>query len=118
MIKVSLHGADFFAYHGFYPEEQLLGNKFLLDIDVEFTTDANMAGDDIAKTVNYEQLYEIAAKEMTKTRKLLETVAQSIADTIRTEYPYVSNIRVELKKLNPPLKGRVAYSSITIVNNK
>lgn len=118
MIKVSLHGAEFFAYHGFYPEEQLLGCRFVLDIDVEFTTGADLTADEITDTVNYEQLYNIAAEEMRNTRKLLEPVAQSIADRIRHDHPYVENIRVELKKLNPPLKGSVAYSSVTITNNK
>ncbi|GAB3908215.1 dihydroneopterin aldolase [Mucilaginibacter boryungensis] len=118
MIKVSLHGAEFFALHGFYPEEQLLGNKFILDIDVEFHTGADLTGDHIADTVNYEQLYIIAAEEMRHTRKLLEAVAQSIADRIRVDHPYVDRIKVELKKLNPPLPGRVAYSSVTVTNDK
>lgn len=118
MIKVSLHGAEFFAYHGFYPEEKLLGNKFVLDIDVEFYTTADLTADEITDTVNYEQLHQIAETEMRHTRKLLEAVTQSIADRIRHDHPYVENIRVELKKLNPPLKGSVAYSSVTITNNK
>jgi dihydroneopterin aldolase len=118
MIKVSLHGAEFFAYHGFYPEEQLLGNRFVLDIDVEFETNADLTADEITDTVNYEQLYNIAVTEMQHTRKLLESVAQSITDRIRADHPQVANIRVELKKLNPPLKGRVAYSSVTVTNNK
>jgi len=118
MIKVSLHGAEFFAYHGFYPEEQLLGNKFVLDIDVEFDPTSDMTADEIGDTVNYEQLYHIAGAEMKQTRKLLEAVAQSIADDIRSDFPFINKIRVELKKLNPPLKGRVAYSSVTVTNDK
>lgn len=117
MIKVTLHGAEFFAKHGFYPEEQLTGNRFLLDIEVEFEPYANMKGDHISDTVNYEQLYAIAEREMEQPRKLLEAVAQSIADQIRADYSFVQNIRVELKKLTPPLKGRVAYSSVTVTNN-
>jgi dihydroneopterin aldolase len=118
MIKVSLHGAEFFARHGFYPEEQLLGSKFVLDIDVEFHTGTDLTGDHIADTVNYEQLYTIAEEEMRHTRKLLEAIAQAIANKIRTAHPYVDKIRVEVKKLNPPLKGQVAYSSVTVTNDK
>ncbi|MBS1503575.1 MAG: dihydroneopterin aldolase, partial [Bacteroidetes bacterium] len=36
MINVALHGAEFFGRHGFYPEEQLLGSKFIVDISVDF----------------------------------------------------------------------------------
>lgn len=118
MIKVTLYGAEFFAKHGFYAEEQLTGNQFILNIDVEFEPATDMKGDHINDTVNYEQLYSIAEQEMQQPRKLLEAVAQSIADRIRINYPYVQNISVELKKLTPPLKGRVAYSAVTVTNNK
>jgi dihydroneopterin aldolase len=118
MIKVTLQGAEFFARHGFYPEEQLTGNRFLLDIEVEFEPYADMKDDEINDTVNYEQLYVIAEQEMQQPRKLLEAVAQSVADNIRAAYPFVKNIRVELKKLTPPLKGPVAYSSVTVTNNQ
>ena len=30
--KVSLEGVRFFAYHGFYPEEQVLGAEFIVDL--------------------------------------------------------------------------------------
>lgn len=118
MIKVSLRGAEFFAYHGFYPEEQLLGNRFIVDIDAEFNPSADISQDEIANTVNYEQLYAVAAHEMQHTRKLLETVAQGIAHKIRSQHPFIETITVELKKLNPPLKGVVAYSSITVIDRK
>ncbi|MBE9664571.1 dihydroneopterin aldolase [Mucilaginibacter myungsuensis] len=114
MITVSLHGAEFFAYHGFYPEEQLLGNKFIIDIYVDFETDADLSADELSDTVNYEQLYNIAKEEMAKTAKLLETVAHNITKRIRDEHPYLLSIRVALKKLNPPLQGRVAHSAVTI----
>lgn len=118
MIKVTLQGAEFFAKHGFYPEEQLAGSRFLLDIEVEFEPYADMKEDKISDTVNYEQLYAIAEQEMQQPRKLLEAVAQSIADEIRATYPFVQHICVELKKLHPPLKGSVAYSSVTVTNNQ
>ena len=52
---------------------------------------------------------------MKHTRKLIETVAQSIADDIKAHYPFVESIRVCMKKLNPPLGGKVDYSAITII---
>ncbi|MDP9047534.1 MAG: dihydroneopterin aldolase, partial [Bacteroidota bacterium] len=47
---ISLHGAEFFAYHGFYPEEQVLGNRFLVDIEVEYNF-GSKEEDNIANTV-------------------------------------------------------------------
>jgi len=114
MITIAVHGAAFFAYHGFYPEEQKLGTKFIVDVEVDFTPINNLKEDKIANTVDYERIYKLISAQMTQTRKLIETVAQSIADDIKTLYPYVDKIHVSIKKVNPPLPGRVEYSRIAI----
>lgn len=118
MIKISLHEAKFFANHGFYPEEQLLGIHFVVNIDVEFETEQGVMTDELTDTVNYEKLYAIAADEMKQTKKLLETVAGGIISRIRDCFPYLHSIRVELKKLNPPLAGPVGYTAITLTDFK
>jgi dihydroneopterin aldolase len=118
MINVILHGAEFFAKHGFYPEEQLLGSKFLVDISVGFTPVSELNADDLTNTVNYEELYAIVCLQMQQPRKLIETLAQVIIDEIKKQYPYIETIQVTIKKLNPPLKGTVAYSAVNIGYNK
>ena len=114
MIKVSLQGAEFFARHGYYKEEQILGNYFVVNIDACFKPGAASVNDDLNNTLNYEQLYEIAKASMTVPKQLLETVAQGIADEIIVKFPYLVTLQVEVKKLNPPLKGKVGASSITV----
>ncbi|MBS7565216.1 dihydroneopterin aldolase [Mucilaginibacter sp. Bleaf8] len=118
MIQVSLIGADFFARHGYYPEEQILGNRFLVDIDAQFAPFANLGDDQINNTLNYEQLNLIAEEEMKHPRQLLETVAQNIADQIMQQFPYVLHLKVSVKKVNPPLKGMVAATAVTILINQ
>jgi len=118
MMKITLHGAVFFAYHGFYPEEQKLGNCFIVDIEVEFAHKGNINEDELANTVNYEKLYEIADEQMKHTRKLIETVAQEIMDDIKNEYPDLQTIQVAIKKMNPPLGHKVEYAGVTLNYNK
>lgn len=114
---IALHGAEFFAYHGFYPEEQKLGNCFVVDIEVSFEPPGKVNEDDLTNTVNYEHLYEIACNEMKHTRKLIEIVAQAIINKIKEEYTFVDSIQVSIKKLNPPLGGNVKYSTVIINYN-
>ncbi|HAL82188.1 MAG TPA: dihydroneopterin aldolase [Mucilaginibacter sp.] len=114
MITIAIHGAEFFAYHGFYPEEQKLGTKFIVDVEVDFTPVNNLKEDKIANTVDYERIYKVVIAQMKQTRKLIETVAQSIADDIKTLYPFVEKIHVSIKKINPPLAGKVEYSKIVV----
>ncbi|OOQ61641.1 dihydroneopterin aldolase [Mucilaginibacter pedocola] len=118
MVKVALQGAEFFAYHGFYPEEQLLGTRFVVDIEVVFDSVADFNDDKIANTVNYEELYQIAKTEMQHTRKLIETVAQGIIDGIAAKYAYVQVASVTIKKAHPPLGGTVQNSVVSISFNK
>jgi dihydroneopterin aldolase len=118
MIKVSLHGAEFFARHGYYKEEQILGNYFVVNINASFNPTTAVVNDDLNNTLNYERLYEIAEASMTVPKQLLETVAQEIADDIMIQFPYLSALQVEVKKLNPPLGGKVGASGVTIYIEK
>ncbi|WP_184549928.1 dihydroneopterin aldolase [Mucilaginibacter sp. FT3.2] len=117
MITIALQGAEFFAYHGFYPEEQKIGCRFLVNIAVDFVPQTE-PDDELKHTVDYEKVYYMACEEMKHPRKLIETVAQAILDRIKTKYPYVETISVEIKKLNPPLLGRVAHSAVTVNYSK
>src|ERR1700749_2007589 len=111
MITIAIHGAEFFAYHGFYREEQKLGTKFVVDIEVSYQQDESIIEDNLNKTVDYQQLHDIACLQMKQTRKLIETVAQGIADEIKTRFSYLEAIKVVLKKMHPPMAGKVEYSS-------
>ncbi len=115
--KVSLEGVRFFAYHGFYPEEQILGTEFIVDVDTEL--EVFSAGDDeISNTVNYERLFQIISVEMKNPRKLLETVAHAILGEIRHEFLAVNNIRVLIRKMHPPLGGDVRNSAIEVTYSR
>lgn len=115
--KVSLEGVRFFAYHGFYPEEQVLGTEFILDIETEAEVFSG-GEDDISNTVNYERLFQIASSEMAIPRKLIETVAHEMLSQIRHEFLAVKTIRIKIKKMHPPLGGDVKNSAIELTFNR
>ncbi|WP_214070478.1 dihydroneopterin aldolase [Mucilaginibacter sp. dw_454] len=115
---VALHGVEFFAYHGFYPEEQKLGSHFIVDIEVAFTPTGDINEDNLDNTVNYEQLYEIACDEMKRTKKLIETVAQDIMDNIINQYNFVDTVKLTIYKLNPLVGAKTGSSSVTLNYSK
>ncbi|WP_374948187.1 dihydroneopterin aldolase [Mucilaginibacter sp.] len=118
MIKVVLEGVEFFAYHGFYPEEQILGTRFFTDVTVQFPNQGDLKHDQIGNTVDYEVLYQIIKEEMANPRKLIETVVKAILDKIVAKFPFITNADVTLKKMNPALSGPVKNSAVTISYNK
>ena len=86
--KIAVKGASFFAYHGYYPEEQVTGHQFEVDVEV-WMMHENLAGDQLTETVNYENLYAICKAEMQLPRKLLETVAYGICERVRSRFSQV-----------------------------
>ncbi len=118
MVTVVLHGAEFFAKHGFYPEEQILGGRFTVNIEVGFIPKGDLNEDELDNTVNYGILYKIACEQMHQTRQLIETVAQGILDDIKNHHPDLEMISVSVKKLNPPLGGEVKHSGVILTYNR
>jgi dihydroneopterin aldolase len=81
--KVALSGMVFYGYHGYYVEENKLGNHYTVDLVVE--TKFEGMDDSLESTLNYETLYKITAEVMSKPLKLLETLAFHIGKKILTE---------------------------------
>lgn len=112
MDKITLEGMRFYAYHGFYKEEQVIGNYYQVDLSI--STDIKKAGasDDLADTINYETLYLIVKYEMNQQSKLLEHVLYRIADSIKAQFANIRTIKLSLRKENPPLPGLVKSSML------
>jgi dihydroneopterin aldolase len=102
----------FHAKHGFYEEEQILGTWYV--VDVQITTDLSeaAASDELARTINYETVYEICRIVMETPNKLLETIVKRIVAGLKHQFPRIHDVTVSLKKMNPPLGGQVAYSRV------
>lgn len=118
MIKVALQGIKFFAYHGFYPEEQLIGSHFVIDIEVVFEQQQQSISERLDHTVNYEILFEIVQKEMRHTRKLLETVVEAINLETVKNYPFIVTMRTGIKKQHPPMAGEIDHAYVEISYSK
>jgi dihydroneopterin aldolase len=118
MINVALEGAEFYAYHGFYPEEQVIGTHFLVDVQVGFYAEIDVEKDNLSNTVNYEVLYAIIEEEMKHTRKVIESVAQAILNRITTEFLFIETAIVTIKKQRPPFRGPLKQSVITLSYHK
>ncbi|MEJ5996428.1 dihydroneopterin aldolase [Pedobacter sp. Du54] len=107
---VALKDVSCYAFHGFYPEEQLTGSHFLVSIEVTFSP-ANET-EDLQKTVNYEVINAVILEEMKNTQKLLETVVKNMMDKILIAYPFLLTAEVGIRKLHPPMLGEVGSSFV------
>ncbi len=110
---VALRDVKCYAFHGYYPEEQLTGIYFMVDVVVTFTP--NTDTENLERTVNYEILNNIILDEMKNTRKMLETVVKSILDRVVKNYPFVHTAEVGIRKLNPPMPGEIGHSFVQLI---
>ena len=114
MAIIALEGMHFYAFHGFYEEEQIIGNNFILDVHVDTATLRAAMSDDLYQTVNYETIYLICQAEMKKPTQLLEALAQRIADRLEEYFETLSGVRVRVRKLGPPLGGVVDSAYVEV----
>ena len=109
-----MHIMKFFAHHGYYDEEQKVGNYYTVDVVLDTNFGRAAMTDTLEHTINYETIYTICAFEMRKKYRLLETLGTAIVSQIKHQFGGLAKISVTIRKLNPPLGGIVAASMIQL----
>jgi dihydroneopterin aldolase len=105
--RIVLEGMQFYGFHGVNPEEQALGQSYLVDLAVELDLSQAGESDRLDDTVSYTHLYRVVQSVMEgESRNLLETAAQAIADQVLAQFP-VDAVSVSVKKPRPPVRGSV-----------
>ena len=107
MGKINLEGMEFFAFHGCFREEQIIGSKFIVDLSVETDTEIPEHSDNLHDTVDYVGLYRCVRREMEQKSHLLEHVSRRILDAVRADFPVVKAIDLRVSKINPPMGGKM-----------
>ena len=111
---IHLRGLEFYAYHGVLPEEQVLGKRFLIDMDI--FSDLRQAGssDQVEDTIHYGEVYQVIKACVTEDRhQLLEHLAEEIAQRVLEQFSCAS-VRVEVHKPQAPIPGIFRDVSVEI----
>jgi len=105
---------EFFAYHGCFSEEQIIGTRFLVDLFIETDTHEAEQMDKLSKTINYQEVFLMVKDQMAIKSKLLEHVARRILNKLQQQFPAIDYAEVKLSKMNPPLGGKVGKVCLTL----
>jgi len=111
--KIYVNRMEFYGYHGVFPEENRLGQRFIVDLAV--SVDLKQAGrtDELEFSVNYGELYQVCKEVVEgKPYKLLEAVAEEIAASVIRAFPLVMDVTVKVIKPDPPIPGH--YKSVAV----
>jgi len=111
---IHLSGVEVFAHHGVFPEEKLNGQKFVVDVDVEFDASRAAASDSVADTINYAELAQVVHDEVAGApADLLETVALRVLRRV-FEFPEATHAIVTIHKPEAPMPVALSGVSITM----
>lgn len=117
--RIILEGMVFYGYHGVNPEERELGQRFIVDLELEKDLSAAGLSDDLTQTVNYASAYKLA-REVVEGQpcNLIETVAERLATALLSRLP-IDGVRVRVRKPWAPVKGSVLDSvAVEIVRKR
>ena len=114
---ISLVGITLYGYHGVRPAERALGQRFVVDVDLE--TDLRQAGetDALDATVNYSEAYELIAEIVEGDPvNLLETLAERIARAILERFSQVQRARVRIAKPGVAIAGSILREAAVAID--
>ncbi|MCJ2133623.1 dihydroneopterin aldolase [Methylobacterium sp. J-026] len=108
-----------FGRHGVLPEEAVLGQRFYISLEASLDLGAAGRSDDVAGTVNYADLTQVAVEIATERRfNLIEALAETIAATILERFTRVEAITVRIDKPSAPVPAILEGVSIEIVRRR
>lgn len=114
MDKIVLKGCRFYGYHGAFPEENRLGQIFVVDCELSVDLQAASKSDLLEDTVHYGLVFEAIKKQVeTQQYQLIERLAGAIVEDIFTEFSAVTAITIQITKENPPIAGH--YDAVGVV---
>lgn len=111
---ICLDDLHFFAYHGVSPQENVVGNEYILSLRLGVDITRAMETDDVADTLNYAEVYRVLKEEMEIPSKLLEHVGGRLVRRLFQEFPTLEHIDLKIAKRNPPMGADIASAGVEI----
>ena len=119
MDQLRIKNLEIFAYHGLFPSEKELGQKFIIDASLSYDMTKAATELDLESSIHYGELcQQWTAWFQETTEDLIETVAYKLVERTFANYPIVQEIELELKKPWAPVHLPLDTCSVTIRRRK
>lgn len=103
-----------YAYHGVAPQENLIGNEYIIDLKLKVDISNAAQTDDVADTVNYAEVHHVIKTEMAVPSKLLEHAGGRIVEKLFQQFSTIEEIELRLSKRNPPMGADIESAGIEL----
>ena len=115
---IRLVNCAFFARHGALPEEERLGQRFFVDVELAIEGEGPQT-DRVEDTVHYGEVFALVERTVTATRRdLIEALALDVADGVLASFPSVRSVSVTVRKPSVPIHGILDHVSATVTRER
>jgi dihydroneopterin aldolase/2-amino-4-hydroxy-6-hydroxymethyldihydropteridine diphosphokinase len=119
MDKIKIKGLEVFAHHGVYKEENILGQKFIVDCEMGLDTRQAGIDDNLKCSVDYGAVCTLINNVMREENyKLIEAAAEKLASSILLKFEDIKEVKLELKKPWAPVLMPMDTVSVEIFRKK
>ena len=115
MDHIQIKELEVFANHGVLKQENELGQKFVVSVDLTVDTSKAAESDDIEDAVNYVEVAELIHSETKRnTFQLIEHLAGHLAEQILLTFPLVRSLSLRIDKPWAPIRLPLKTVSVEI----
>lgn len=116
MYSITLRSCAFFARHGVYSEEEVLGQRFFVDAILEVDGGDSLKNDELEGTVDYGKAFKaIERVVMGKRKYLIEALALEIAISLSKKFKMIRKVEITVRKPNAPVQGVLDNIEVMVV---
>jgi dihydroneopterin aldolase len=117
--RIEIRDLRVLGVHGVLPEERERAQPFSVDLVAWVDMAAAQQSDDLADTVDYGALAQLAADVVGgRSSQLLEALAGRLADALLGADPRLLAVAVTVRKLRPPLPLAVASTGVRVFRSR
>ena len=117
--RIILAGLAFYGYHGVMMEENALGQRFRIDLELGLDMSEAARTDDVASTISYAHIYDLVKEAFEERRfKLIEALGHHIMTRLFERFDKLDWIRIKVRKPEAPLPIVAGEAAIEMVRTR
>jgi 7,8-dihydroneopterin aldolase/epimerase/oxygenase len=102
--SIFIRGLLVHAHHGVMTHEEKVGQRFIIDLELEIDLAAAASSDRLADTASYGAIVDTATGAFTRQNyRLVEAAASQVAEAVLTAFPKIAAVRVTVHKPHAPI---------------
>lgn len=115
IYTITMKNCAFFARHGVMDEEEVLGQRFFVDAELDVEPGGPLEADAIETTVDYGVAFKVIEKIITGRRRyLIEALALEVGKALCDTFPQIRRAHITVRKPNAPVAGVLDYVQVSV----